>query len=131
MYPGGIRSLIEGFSKGFGTGANAMSVVSLIMLVGWVFGGISVTRHLIQSAILGSSTDLLGWAGLGRTLYFTDPMDALTNRKFWVHDSPSVPDPSPLFRYCFCVLAPAYFSGAKGALERERCQDSERKRLDS
>ena len=64
MYPGGIRSLIEGFSKGFGTGANAMSVVSLIMLVGWVFGGISVTRHLIQSAILGSSTDLLGWVVL-------------------------------------------------------------------
>lgn len=64
MYPGGIRSLIEGFSKGFGTGANAMSVVSLIMIVGWVFGGISVTRHLIQSAILGSSTDLLGWVVL-------------------------------------------------------------------
>jgi 4,4'-diaponeurosporenoate glycosyltransferase len=64
MYPGGIRSLIEGFSKGFGTGANAMSVVSLIILVGWVFGGISVTRHLIQSAILGGSTDLLGWVVL-------------------------------------------------------------------
>jgi 4,4'-diaponeurosporenoate glycosyltransferase len=61
MYPGGIRSLIEGFSKGFGTGANAMSVVSLIMLVGWVFGGISVTRHLVESAILGNMTDLLGW----------------------------------------------------------------------
>ena len=41
-----------------------MSAVSLIMLVGWVFGGISVTRHLIQSAILGSSTDLLGWVVL-------------------------------------------------------------------
>jgi 4,4'-diaponeurosporenoate glycosyltransferase len=64
MYPGGIRSLIEGFSKGFGTGANAMSVVSLLMIVAWVFGGVSVTRHLIQSAILGSSTDLLEWVVL-------------------------------------------------------------------
>lgn len=64
MYPKGLRSLVEGFSKGFGTGANAMSVVSLLMIVGWVFGGISVTRHLIQSAILDSPMDLLGWVVL-------------------------------------------------------------------
>jgi len=61
MYPGGLRSLIEGFSKGFGTGANAISVVSLLMIVGWVFGGVGVTRQLVQSAILGDPMDLLGW----------------------------------------------------------------------
>jgi 4,4'-diaponeurosporenoate glycosyltransferase len=61
MYPGGLRSLIEGFSKGFGTGASAMSVVSLLMIVGWVFGGVGVTRQLVQSAILGNMMDLLGW----------------------------------------------------------------------
>ena len=61
MYPDGLRSLVEGFSKGFGTGANATSVVSLLMIVGWVSGGISVTRHLVESAILGSPMDLLGW----------------------------------------------------------------------
>jgi len=61
MYPEGLRSLVEGFSKGFGTGANATSVVSLLMIVGWVSGGISVTRHLVESAILGSPMDLLGW----------------------------------------------------------------------
>src|SRR4030043_2401401 len=61
MSPGGLRPLVEGFSKGFGAGANAMSVVSLLMIVGWVFGGVSVTRHLVQSAILGNMTDLLGW----------------------------------------------------------------------
>jgi len=64
MYPGGLRSLIEGFSKGFGTGANAMSLVSLFIIVGWVFGGVGVTRQLVQSAILGDPMDLLGWIAL-------------------------------------------------------------------
>jgi len=59
MYPDGLRSLVEGFGKGFGTGAGAMSVVSLFMMVAWVFGGVSVTRHLIQSAILGDPIELL------------------------------------------------------------------------
>mgnify|MGYP005839651887 CR=1 FL=1 len=61
MYPGGLRSLIQGFSKGFGTGARAMSWVILFMVVGWIFGGVGVTRQLIQSAILGNITDFLGW----------------------------------------------------------------------
>jgi 4,4'-diaponeurosporenoate glycosyltransferase len=64
MYPDGLQSLVEGFSKGFGTGANATSVASLLMIVCWVFGGVGVTRHLIQSAILGNPMDLLGWTVL-------------------------------------------------------------------
>jgi len=59
MYRDGLRSLVEGFGKGFGTGASAMSVASLLMMVAWVFGGVSVTRHLIQSAILGDPIELL------------------------------------------------------------------------
>jgi 4,4'-diaponeurosporenoate glycosyltransferase len=61
MYPDGLRSLIEGFSKGFGTGANAMALWSLIIMVCWIVGAMSVTRHLIQSAIWSFSMDLLGW----------------------------------------------------------------------
>jgi 4,4'-diaponeurosporenoate glycosyltransferase len=38
-----------------------MSVVSLLMIVGWVFGGVGVTRQLVQSAILGNMMDFLGW----------------------------------------------------------------------
>jgi 4,4'-diaponeurosporenoate glycosyltransferase len=68
MYPAGLRSLIEGFSKGFGTGANAMSLGSLLMMVCWIFGCFSVTRHLIQSAILGNMTDLF-WLALLDGLY--------------------------------------------------------------
>jgi len=63
MYPDGFQSLVEGFGKGFGTGAHAMSIMSLFVIGGWVFGGISVTRHLLQSAILGNA-ELLGWLAL-------------------------------------------------------------------
>lgn len=64
MYPDGLRSLIEGFGKGFGTGATALSMVSLFMIVGWVFGGVGVTRQLLQSAILGDMSGLFGWFAL-------------------------------------------------------------------
>lgn len=62
MYPDGLPSLIEGFGKGFGTGANAMSLGSLLMMVCWIFGCCSVTRHVIQSAVLGNMTELFWWA---------------------------------------------------------------------
>ncbi|NWF54563.1 MAG: glycosyltransferase [Syntrophaceae bacterium] len=53
MYPGGVRSLIEGFSKGFGTGAKAMSPGILFMTVGWITGGVGVVRHVLHSFSLG------------------------------------------------------------------------------
>jgi len=61
MYPDGLQSLVEGFGKGFGTGANAMSMVSLLMIAGWVFGGVSVTRHVVQSAITRNPVEPIGW----------------------------------------------------------------------
>jgi 4,4'-diaponeurosporenoate glycosyltransferase len=68
MYPGGLASLIEGFSKGFGTGANAMSLGSLLMMVCWIFGCCSVTRHLIQALVLGDMPELY-WSALLDGLY--------------------------------------------------------------
>jgi hypothetical protein len=41
-----------------------MSLGGLLVMVCWIFGGMSVTRHLIQSAILGQPMDLLGWVVL-------------------------------------------------------------------
>ena len=64
MYPEGFRSLVEGFSKGFGIGANALSPGILIMIVCWVFGGISVTRHLIQSILAWNLIDIIPWVAL-------------------------------------------------------------------
>jgi 4,4'-diaponeurosporenoate glycosyltransferase len=65
MYPHGLGEMIEGHSKGFGTGAMAISPVLLVMLVCWVFGGVSLTRHLIESVIIGPSyLELVVWGGL-------------------------------------------------------------------
>lgn len=65
MYPHGLREMIEGHSKGFGTGAMAISPFLLAMLVCWVFGGVSLSRHLIESIITGaSSLELMVWGGL-------------------------------------------------------------------
>jgi len=64
MYPRGIRSLVEGFSKGFGTGAQAMSLGILFMAVGWVSGGVGVVRHIIHSFLLGDWAWLFQAGGL-------------------------------------------------------------------
>ena len=64
MYPEGFRSLVEGFSKGFGIGANAISLSVLMMIACWIFGGVSLTRHLIQSILAGNLNDIITWMGL-------------------------------------------------------------------
>jgi 4,4'-diaponeurosporenoate glycosyltransferase len=64
MYPDGLRSLIQGFGKAFGIGANATAFLSLLMIVCWVFGGVSVTRHLIQSAVMGNEAGFIFLLGL-------------------------------------------------------------------
>ncbi len=64
MYPEGLRSLIEGFGKGFGTGANAMSFVSLFMMVCWITGGIGVTRHLVETAFWPDQVAFAVWMTL-------------------------------------------------------------------
>jgi len=61
MYPEGVKSLVEGFGKGFGVGAQAMSFTGLILAVLWVAGGVGVTRQAIQALALGNSTLLTGW----------------------------------------------------------------------
>jgi 4,4'-diaponeurosporenoate glycosyltransferase len=64
MYPGGLRSLIEGFSKGFGTGAGATSLVVLFMMVCWITGGLAITRHLLQAAFWTDPVALGVWVTL-------------------------------------------------------------------
>ena len=66
MYPGGIRSMIEGFSKGFGTGARAVSPGILFMAVGWVTGGVAIVRHILHSWVVGDP----GWLFQAGVYYF-------------------------------------------------------------
>jgi 4,4'-diaponeurosporenoate glycosyltransferase len=64
MYPAGFRSMIDGFSRGFGEGAKAISIPMLVLLVAWVTGGMSVTRHLIQSTFSPADGSFFVWATL-------------------------------------------------------------------
>ena len=64
MYPEGLRSLIEGFGKGFGTGAGATSLVVLLMMVCWITGGLAITRHLLQAAFWTDPVSLGVWVTL-------------------------------------------------------------------
>lgn len=60
MYPGGIREMIDGFAKGFATGAGAVPRWLLIGVIVWVAGGVSTTRHLVASAV-GTGGELAPW----------------------------------------------------------------------
>lgn len=85
MYPSGLASLVEGFSKGFGTGANAMPVGSLLMIVCWITGAFSVTRHLLQAAMLGTAAELW-WPALLDGLYVAQiywMLSRIGNFGFW------------------------------------------------
>lgn len=64
MYPQGFASLVEGFSKALVNGANAVSPGVLVMLVCWIYGGVSLTRHLIQSFYGGSPNEIISWLSL-------------------------------------------------------------------
>lgn len=64
MYPEGFRSMVEGFTKSFGIGAVSISPGILFMIVCWVFGGVSLTRHLIQTLFWGNLVDIIPWVVL-------------------------------------------------------------------
>jgi 4,4'-diaponeurosporenoate glycosyltransferase len=49
MYSDGVRAMIDGFAKGFATGAGAVRPWVLAAVVAWVAGGISTTRHLLMA----------------------------------------------------------------------------------
>jgi len=61
MYPHGLGSIIEGFGKGFAIGASAMNIPNLILVVCWITGGASLTRHLVQAIIVGSNPEIIVW----------------------------------------------------------------------
>jgi 4,4'-diaponeurosporenoate glycosyltransferase len=49
MYPGGLRELVEGWSKGFGSGALALRLAFLFLLVAWISGAFGAFVTLIGS----------------------------------------------------------------------------------
>ncbi|MFC1962207.1 glycosyltransferase [Chloroflexota bacterium] len=64
MYPGGIKQLITGWSKGFAMGAVKTSIPVLIMIIAWITGAIGTTRHLVQATVIADVSLVTSWAFL-------------------------------------------------------------------
>ncbi len=58
MYPNGIKSLIEGWSKGFAKGAGSIQPLFLLLVIAWVSGLFSA---FIDSLQIGLQHGLRGW----------------------------------------------------------------------
>ncbi len=68
MYPNGLRELVDGWSKGFATGALKTYIPVLVATVLWIGGGISATQHAISAIASLNSRSLLLW-GTGYLAY--------------------------------------------------------------
>jgi 4,4'-diaponeurosporenoate glycosyltransferase len=61
MYPSGLRELIDGWSKGFATGAVKTYIPILLAIIAWVGGGISATRYVIEAICNMNTFSILVW----------------------------------------------------------------------
>jgi 4,4'-diaponeurosporenoate glycosyltransferase len=64
MYPNGMAQLVEGWSKGFATGAVKTSIPILIATVVWIGGSISTARYLIEALINLNILPILIWGAV-------------------------------------------------------------------
>lgn len=62
MYPNGIRDLVDGWSKGFATGASRTGIPLLVAIVAWIGSGISATVCAVGAISGISNTFVVGWA---------------------------------------------------------------------
>lgn len=62
MYPNGMGELIDGWSKGFATGAVKTYIPILLAIIAWIGGSISATRYLIEALLNMNALSILIWA---------------------------------------------------------------------
>jgi 4,4'-diaponeurosporenoate glycosyltransferase len=63
MYPNGIGELIDGWSKGFATGAIKTYIPILLATILWIGGSITSTRYFIEALISPRLPSILLWGG--------------------------------------------------------------------
>ena len=61
MYPKGVRELVDGWSKGFATGARMARISLLVATIAWVGSGISATISAIGAVWSMHSTAIIWW----------------------------------------------------------------------
>jgi len=68
MYPNGIRELVDGWSKGFATGARRAYIPLFVATIAWIGSGISATVCII-GAISGMHDTAIMWWTLAYLAY--------------------------------------------------------------
>jgi 4,4'-diaponeurosporenoate glycosyltransferase len=63
MYPNGIGELVDGWSKGFATGAVKTYIPVLLATILWIGGSITATSHFIEALLNPSMSSILIWGG--------------------------------------------------------------------
>jgi len=61
MYPNGVRELVDGWSKGFATGARMAHLPLLLAIIAWVGSGISATVSVIGAVWGMQDTAIIWW----------------------------------------------------------------------
>ncbi|HUU41317.1 MAG TPA: hypothetical protein VMW42_10265 [Desulfatiglandales bacterium] len=61
MYPNGMRELVDGWSKGFATGAIKTYIPILLGIIAWVGGGISATEYVIEAISNMNTMSIMVW----------------------------------------------------------------------
>jgi len=61
MYPNGIRELVDGWSKGFATGARMAHIPLLVLTIAWIGSGISATLSAIGAIWSMHNTAIMWW----------------------------------------------------------------------
>jgi len=56
-----MRELVDGWSKGFATGAVKTYIPVLLAIIAWVGGGISATRYTIEAISSMNTISILVW----------------------------------------------------------------------
>jgi 4,4'-diaponeurosporenoate glycosyltransferase len=93
MYPDGLRSMVDGFAKGFATGAGTVRPWLLAAVVAWVVGAVSTTRHLAM-ALAAVDMHLVTWATMAAlyTLQMRVMLSRIGNFGWW----PAIFFPAPV-----------------------------------
>jgi 4,4'-diaponeurosporenoate glycosyltransferase len=61
MYPNGIRELVDGWSKGFATGARMARIPLLVATIAWIGSGISATVFAIGAISNMNTAAIVAW----------------------------------------------------------------------
>ncbi|MFC1909803.1 hypothetical protein ACFLXC_00720 [Chloroflexota bacterium] len=62
MYPNGLRELVDGWSKGFATGAVKTPWMLLVTIVAWLGGGLGTVIYLLESLLSANPLLIILWS---------------------------------------------------------------------